>query len=127
MLILDNARDQKCSFYEVRVLKKKISHKIGQLESIAFSQLQFVNISLRQNGCPSTIPQQLWPKQVTQTWHSCIHQVLRHAGRDNEKEKETVVGQNSKLLKPESPNPPDYVLQVRKYALHCTKPCCVDS
>lgn len=67
MLNLDNARDRKCSFNEVRVLKKKISHKIGRLESIAFSQLQFVNISLRQNGCPSTIPQQLWPKQVTQT------------------------------------------------------------
>ena len=27
-----------------------------------------------------------------------------------------------KTVKPESPNPPDYVLQVRKYALHCTNP-----
>lgn len=31
-----------------------------------------------------------------------------------------------KTVKPESPNPPDYVLQVRKYALHCVKPCSAD-
>lgn len=31
-----------------------------------------------------------------------------------------------KNVKPESPNPPDYVLQVRKYALHCIKLCCAD-
>ena len=32
-----------------------------------------------------------------------------------------------KTVKPESPNPPDYVLQVRNYALHCTKSRCADS